>query len=94
VNVVHNGIEYGLMAAYAEGLEFCAAPALIKKRPRSTAEAYIRGIERRIDAGLNPFTGTQRKLLPRWPERRNYLYAQLDRTCSLKSREPAKADAR
>ena len=38
VKMVHNGIEYGLMAAYAEGLEFCAAPALVKIKTAINAE--------------------------------------------------------
>ena len=34
--MVHNGIEYGIMAAYAEGLECCAPPTSASRRARST----------------------------------------------------------
>ena len=36
VKMVHNGIEYGLMAAYAEGSASCAPPTSASRRTRST----------------------------------------------------------
>ena len=36
VKMVHNGIEYGLMAAYAEGWASCAAPTSASDNTRST----------------------------------------------------------
>ena len=36
VKMVHNGIEYGLMAAYAEGLTSCAPPTSASSSTRST----------------------------------------------------------
>ena len=37
VKMIHNGIEYGLMQAYAEGLRHPAQRGLVGTRPRSTA---------------------------------------------------------
>ena len=36
VKMVHNGIEYGIMAAYAEGWASCATPTLASSRVRLT----------------------------------------------------------
>ena len=36
VKMVHNGIEYGIMAAYAEGWAFCATPTSASGHTRST----------------------------------------------------------
>ena len=48
VKMVHNGIEYGLMAAYAEGLGICAKPTSeinntrqTQKRPRCAIQSTI-----------------------------------------------------
>ena len=34
VKMVHNGIEYGIMAAYAEGSEFCAMRTSARSKPK------------------------------------------------------------
>ena len=36
VKMVHNGIEYGIMAAYAEGLDICARRISARRRTQST----------------------------------------------------------
>ncbi len=54
VKMVHNGIEYGLMAAYAEGLNM-PRNANVGKRPHT------------VDAEMTPLRNPERYQSPIWP---------------------------
>ncbi len=62
VKMVHNGIEYGIMAAYAEGLNILRhGMRTSTARKQQVHDAEIRGAESRAPSATTPTTWTSRR---------------------------------